>query len=403
MHVKAGSLFYALILMLLIGVVLSVLLLSSGANKLFKTKMELENELIDFNKSGIQYGLAFYNELDSIYKEETPFNNSFKLSVKKEKWGFIDLLYCKTNFNKDTINKIGFVGKTFYNNLALYLSDFDKPLYLHNATITGNCKLPNSDYNRLLISNNNIEVNKIVGNISNSKEELPLFKKNINLNLHLLKKFKYSEIIQNSNLNNSFKNTGKLIYLDDGKNIENIKITGKFVIRSYDSICVKKSAILTNVIIVSPKVYIESGFKGSIQIFASQSVMIDNNVVLESPSFISLKNERRSKNASIIFKENSKLFGGILIQGKTKDINTNMLSINHDALVVGKIYCKGKTELKGTVLGAIYTDKFFLDTGDSKYDNAIKDGTIKALKNDFVYMDFGLTKNTNFEILKWVN
>lgn len=402
---KAGSLFYALILMLLIGVVLSVLILNSSTDKLIKTKLELENELIDFNGSSIAYALANYTKLDSTEQIEKPFSNAFKFSVKKEKWGFLDLLYCNSFYRKDTIKKIAIIGSNKTDKLALYLADFNKPLYLLNTKIKGDCKLPRVGISRLHINNRQYKKNVILGNISNSKKELPKINKAYQIPSYSSDKIAYKDIKHNSKLINKFNQPTKVIYLDKSIDIKNIEISGKFILKSFDSICIKKTAILNDVIIQSPKIYIENGFKGNVQLFATKQIQIGENVTLELPSILHLMNETRD-DVKIDIGENSKLYGNILFYGKTEHITTNYLSINKNARIIGTIYCQGTTELKGKIYGTIYTNKFKLDTGDSKYDNAIKDGEINVLDlpKDFVTINLEIENENekNHAILKWL-
>ena len=40
------------------------------------------------------------------------------------------------------------------------------------------------------------------------------------------------------------------------------------------------------------------------------------------------------------------------------------------------MYCYGKTQLKGNVIGCLYTDRFFLKTTSTIYENYMYDGTI---------------------------
>ena len=64
------------------------------------------------------------------------------------------------------------------------------------------------------------------------------------------------------------------------------------------------------------------------------------------------------------------------------------LIIEEEAEVDGLVYNKGKTQLRGTVNGSLYTSKFFLKTTSSSYENHILDGKVlNQLPNDFVCVD----------------
>lgn len=399
---KAGSLFYALILMLLIGIILSVLVLTNGTDKLIKTKLSLENKLIDYNESSIALALENFNKLDTTNVTMNLFDNYFQTQLKKEKWGYLDILYCKSYFKKDTVEMNAFIGCNTKSKLGLYLANHDKSLSLLNTTIKGNCKIPNGNYSKLHINNQITNKNYVKGNLSKSKEELPLINRTYNLNFKNSIQFNDDDLKNNSKLTNDFKNTTKIIYLSKKKNIENITISGKFIVKSFDSVCIKKTAKLDNIIIQSPIIYIEQGFKGSLQLFASKKIIIDSNVILENPSFIHLYNEIKNQDVDITISKNSEIHGGILLYGESKNINSNYLNINENVTVFGNIYCNGITELRGKLYGTIYTDKFELHTKDALYSNAIKNGLIDAinLPNDFVRINLLKEESLNFEILK---
>lgn len=398
---KAGSLYYALILMLLIGIVLSVLLITSSTDQIIKTKLSLENELIDFNDSSEAYAMTNFNRLDSTKLQLNPFDNYLKFSIKRKNWGVLDLLYSEVNNVKDTIKKISFVGQKRTNNLALYLVDLDKPLYLFNTKIKGNVYIPNANFSKLQINNHAVNKNIINGKINKSTKELPKINDDLNLFEGEIKKINFENLEQRK-LKNEFDKITNVIYLNKDINLEHITISGKYIIKSFDSICIKKTAKLENVIIQSPKIYIEKGFKGAIQIIASKKVYIDEDVHLENPSIIYLKNEVRNKETTIEISSNSTIEGGIFLLGNTNNINDNNLIINENASVIGTVYSKGNIELKGTVFGTVYTNKFILDTGDAKYNNAIKDGIINILDlpKDFVSINLIKNENVSYEILK---
>ncbi len=401
--IKAASLYYAIIFMLLIGILLSGLLLYSGSHRIFVNRLEAENELIDFNESSIAFALEYYKKLDSTPYIEKPFDDNFILATKKEKYGVLDLLFCKSYFHNDTITRKAIVGTTVSKNLALFLADNDKSLYLFNTKLIGNCFLPKKNYSKLQISNNSYGTNIVKGNIMASPKKIPKIDEIFNFDFHQYIKTTYSELPPNSSYSNSFSRNGVMIVMNDKIDFDNISLSGKYIIKAYDSISIKKNAKLNNIIIQSPKIHIENGFVGSVQLIASKSIWIDKNVKLKSPSFLLLKNSTKFKETYVNIDESTIIDGGIVLYGKTDDINTNNLTINKGALVRGTVYCNGSIQLKGKVLGSVYTNNFFLDTGTSKYNNAIKDASIKALPTDFTFINLNFLNSKKYKIIQWLD
>jgi len=79
------------------------------------------------------------------------------------------------------------------------------------------------------------------------------------------------------------------------------------------------------------------------------------------------------------------------------------MAIDKDALVVGDIYCNGILELKGSVIGSVYTHKLQLETRSSKYADVILNGIIdtSGIPDNFVGLPlFANTEKKEFEQIK---
>jgi hypothetical protein len=182
-----------------------------------------------------------------------------------------------------------------------------------------------------------------------------------------------------------------------------LTLKGNIVLKSNKSIVLNKNNVLEDVLIIAPSVYIKRGFKGTVQIMADKEVDIEEEVSLFYPSSVYVKNDIDS--VKVTLQKNSKIAGGIVIDGSTYIGSLKRsLVINEGATVIGNVYCYGKTQLQGEVIGSIYTDRFFLETKSSKYENVILNGSVNrdSLPENFIELPLfeNQTKDVNYEIIK---
>jgi hypothetical protein len=102
---------------------------------------------------------------------------------------------------------------------------------------------------------------------------------------------------------------------------------------------------------------------------------------------------------------NSTVIGGIVLTGNNYSNSLQrLITIEEGAKIVGDVYCYGKTQLKGSVIGTVFTDRFFLKTAAATYENYIFNGTInkKDLPTYFVRLPFYENKTAflSYDVIK---
>lgn len=394
---KASSLANTVFVCLVIAIFCGGIVLISHYNILISSKLELQNELVDRNDSAFIY---FLNNLESIPNEYSidVFNDGISSYVEEKKWGFYTILNCKTIFKRDTIIKTALIGKKSdsTNNLALYVTNYNKPLKFSGyCNISGSIKVPNGRTEQAFINGvkgNNI---KITGQSLKSLNKLPKLEKIISIDHENFKEVFLDE--SNRQFVNSFNNKTVTITFDKMKQLDNVILKGNIIIYSKKKIEINASTVLNDVLLIAPRVSIKEGFKGNVQILADKEVVIEDNVSLTYPSSIYIENDLDSTSVSV--GRNSKIAGGIVVNGSTyKGSLKRQLVIDKGATIIGNIYCYGKTQLQGNIIGSIYTDRFFLKTGTSSYENIILNATIEKdnLHKDFI--ELPLFKNNSSKI-----
>ena len=398
MHsVKASSLTNAIFVCLLISVFCGCLVLISHYQNMLNDQLYTQEDLINRNNSSFNYLInnvetTPYNQIETL----DVFEDGVLSHVQKKNWGFYDVLVCETNFKNDTISKTALIGQksNAKNNLALYVTDYDKPLKLSGKTkILGQIKVPNGRTEQAYINGQKGNNVLLKGQQLKSGDKLPKIEKDIYIDISKYKPILLETLNKEPIIINSFDEVTQVIDLNGIQELKNIVCKGNIVLVSNNELKIASTAELQDVIVYAPSVSIMPGFKGNIQIIAKELVDINKNVLLYYPSSIYVKNDNQT--VSINIDENSIIAGGIVIDGDTHSGSLNRsLNIHKDATIIGNIYCYGSTQLEGCVIGSVYTDKFFLKTESSNYENVILNSTINRDSLPENFIELPLFKNT---------
>jgi len=401
---KASSLLYAIFVCLIVSLLCGSLIIIFNYQYRLKQQYFLEEELVRASAANFlqvinnKEGIATQGQVK--YADER-----FTTYYTASKWGFYNLVKTKTVFKKDTLYKSALIGSTSNKEkIALYLSDLDKPLNIGGTTkIQGNVKISKYGVKPAYINNQNFTGTKLVhGAIGVSGKRLPVLQKLDDVTgSQQIKEMLLEELVGKS-LHNSFYRPTIVVYADGVHNIDNVSLSGNIILQSKDSVCIKNTTALYDVLIKAPSVVFDANFKGVVQVFAKRNVSLKKGAQLQYPSSIYIDYDSEDK-IEVILEEKSKLAGGVVLIGNSYQSSLNrMVTIEKDASVIGDVYCYGKTQLKGKVIGSVYTDRFYLKTASSIYENYIVGGEIDRLElpNNFIGLPLFSNENTNYELIK---
>lgn len=396
--VKAHSLLYAIYISLLIALLTAGIIYFSNVYKWLNVYYNTTEDLIIENQSVVNYSLRNFSETDSIYNAEKGFSNN----ISNQNFGLFKLLTVRSFNKKDTIVSTYFLGENTNNNDAFYLANFTKPLsYFGNLKIVGNTYLPNERIEQVYI-------NKTINSLSTSnKAKLSI--------IHLPKldtkiEDTFNDIfntIDKGNLTslkmvviNSFTNKTNIVNWNYSPN--KLTLKGNLILFSKDSIIIKKEDSLEDIIVFASKIRVEEGFKGNVQLFSNKEINISKNVELKYPSAIVLFNNTKEE-SSINIEEKVKICGSVLLFGNELiDLNKNKIIISPKGQILGNIYCSGKLSLQSNVYGSVYSNRLFLETNQTSYDNTLANVEINPSKLPNFYYRLPLfnQKNTSYEVIK---
>jgi len=401
--VKAHSLLYAIYICLIVSIICGALLYFSNLYNQLNLYYNLQEELYIQNQSVLNFALGNKTQPAEIEKEE---NSGIEGAFETKQYGVLSLVLAKSYISNDTVMSAHFVGARNEDKNAIYLTNLSKSLfYSGKVKLVGNNLLPSTFIETSYINN---DLNKLTQEGKNTVSEAQLpeinpdFKK-IFLGIKSEKvKIAAIEKTKDSLYYNSFFNTTKEVLVNS--NLSNIIFKGNFVLRSEDSIRVKKNVVLEDVILIAPKITFEEGFKGTVQAFATKGIELEEKVVLNYPSAICVYNESPEE-SKIKIKKDCRVNGAVVLFGNATDlIEKNTIEIDEDGLLFGDLYCSGKLMLKSNVYGSVYTNRFFLKTVSSSYENLISNIEINTEKRPDYYISIPLfnTKTTNYGVIKKV-
>jgi len=410
--VKAAALYIVVIVSLLIAVISASLLTIAFFYRLEVQKKIRMDKLMTNLESGtailLSEGFRKYDEelvLD-LYGDQKD-----SLVLSKLRWGVFDLQLLKVFELKDTLKRSFLSGNVFADQSAIYLADEDRPLSVGGSTqVVGNGELPKAGLKQAYVDGRPYEGKELIkGTIKESGRELPA------LNTELLDKIttylKSTEGVRfeaKDSIINSFFNKPLVYKLrSDQQYIDNIKIRGKIILLSDTTINISSTADLEDVQIYARAIVIESGFKGSCQLFARDSIVIGKECNFLYPSFAGVFKPDSSKIQGRISLDSASHFSGILLgyEAKRSDLQT-LISLGKNTLVSGEVYAGYiKMERTVNVQGKVYANRFVMQTPQTLYENYLIDITLNRKLLSKYYLSSPIFKRDKRDqkILKWLN
>lgn len=406
---KGGALLYTLLIMMVLGVLLGMFLLRFRLHSELTQQLEAkinadENAIsavnyflaIDADKKGPARGTLFGTEADSFW-------------IQTEEWGVFRLVHAKARYGKTEAEKICLVGMRPTENLqaALFLNDNHQPLKIVGKTkITGDAYLPQSGLQIGNIGNRTFEGDSLIrkGTVKKSKsEELNISYKNLSAYFLQLVQLAATSQSQISPPNPSFSIHS---YLYNTSNLVGGKIAPLSRIISTQALEISSAAQADLCIFYAPTIRIRSGFKGAIQVFATDSVIVEENVELTYPSSIVVSGSSPNATGLIKLKANTLVEGCVINEiSLQKQLNTteNYSYLDKTAKIKGQLLTNGKLELRGSVTGFVAANTLQLATPAAVYMNHLLDAEINypSLSKTFTTGTL-VANNPKYAVITWI-
>ncbi len=385
----SSALGYAISFLLIIALICSGVLFISSANKRLEFHYALKEHLLFDNYVALKLGASYEEPTTKTIVHLA--GDTSEITVKN--WGLYRMVVARTyHKNSQQVSSV-LVGVTVEDELpALYIPENNQVLRLAGDTkLEGIISVSERGVDRANLAGRSYVNDKLVyGSLKKSERYLPKLRKEYqNLryedfvsNTHKLEKIHLDSVYSFDTITSLYTSI-EPIYIQNN-------IQGNVIIHSFDSIVVSSKAILTNVILIAPKIRFEKNGKSSLQVIASKSIVCEEGVRLTYPSTLVL-NEQQSEidghNHQILLYEHSQVLGGILMVSQNSNFRKPMqLKVFPTALVSGLIYNAGESEMRGSVIGHFYTNALRLYSGGSDNSNHLLDCTISSTQLPTYFM-----------------
>ena len=412
---KAGALQLVTFIVVVIALLLSAFLILMHVHKQFRLQTNHTIETIRLADQGIQYALSNTIEIQDTVGIDL-FDEQYKsLQVKKGFWGVYEMLYSESRIKQQKFDKIALAGTQQQEpRTALFLKDNGKPLVLVGTSrITGLSYLPKRGIKSGNIDGHSYYGVNYVNGIMEQSHGFPDL--NINLRQHIdalvngtlrfPANMEFLDLGKTRHVSNSFKSPLLLAHSNKAIVLSEMELDGHIIVRSNTRIIVEDTALLKHILLIAPHIDIKKNVKGTFQAFATKSIAVSENVTLDYPSALVLNNhdEVADKDCFVEVGARSNIKGSVLYLGNTKGHNYEVqIKIAQGAIVEGEVYCEQNLELRGNVLGSVYTNNCIVKEKGTTYQNHMYNGSIDSKKLTEQYVGALLEDDAYKGIVAWL-
>ncbi|MDP1803214.1 MAG: hypothetical protein Q8L81_17765 [Bacteroidota bacterium] len=381
---KGGALYISLIICIVIGVTLSVFILIANFNQRTVAAQLLLTQL-QFN---LTTGLSIAQSSNFAYSNNNNIwqqINEDSIKIKKIQWGAFESITVETKNRRQHLEQSGLYGIQASKDSALIIKEKTRPLGITGKLkFNGYCYLSKFGFKPAYIAGESFSGDGQLSYFSRTAPyEIPRVKDDlINGLKNCIARFEPNTDSLISELppilTNSF--SSKTSILQCGSlNLSNYQLSGNIKIVGTNRIIIEKNNVLNNILVVANKVLIKKGFIGTIHIIASDSIILEEDCVLDYPSSLTVLNQNaKSPNMKGIFlSKNCKVNGSVIAVNDDKIIIPNaskvMVKLNKDCEIYGLLYSSNYAHIQGKIFGTIYCDTPMLLAATSAYENHLMD------------------------------
>lgn len=408
---KGGALYIALIVCVVIGIILSAFILIAHYDQRQVYSQSSYNQLKWNLSSGFNIAQSqdFSENLNNRWQKQE-FNGD-SIRIKKLQWGAYDLIIVESKNKHQYLKQAGLFGTAIAKDTAIMVADRGRPISLSGKIkFNGYCYFPKSGYKAAYIEGESFNSEGNINSfIKQAPSEIPEIKEQLKKNIEACTKDlnpATDSLIGDlsANINNSF--SSKTAILKSSQlDLKDLLLTNNIKLIVSGRVTIENSAHLNNILIVAGKVIIKKGFKGCLQIIATDSIILEKECTLEYPSSLTILNkETKDQNLKGVFiGEKSSVKGSILAISPENSNSKMIISLGKECEIYGLIYSSHYGNIQGKIFGNLYCDKFLFQSPSAVYENHILNceaDSKKHSKSLVIPAIFEKTKSN--KCLKWI-
>jgi hypothetical protein len=187
----------------------------------------------------------------------------------------------------------------------------------------------------------------------------------------------------------------------------NISLNGNIILYSDSMVTINSSTELNGIQIYAPYIKVEKGFKGNCQLFATDSIVVDQDVSMAYPSVLGVIRKSEGELQPTISIGDHVNFNGIIFtyEQKRTPMQT-MIKIGKDSKITGEVYASGLLKMeRGLVInGKVSGNRFLMQTKTTLYENFLIDVTFNRPARSAYYLGSRLFESQRENrVLRWLN
>lgn len=410
-----------IVITLIIGVICSALIVAAY---LYKSQYQAKFRT-DQLQNNLNSGIAILlSSRDSIYYKEgrtfSLFNgDADSINLKKTSWGTFDVCSARAFITRDTLYKVFSLANSIDSAKwgALYLIDEDRPVSVSgNTLIRGNVYIPKAGIRTAYVDNQAYTGDQqiVKGKTFDSERKLPPLSA---ARLEQLKKrLSLSPPVNDlpagmDNITQSFlKPTLAFSFGKKAKTISHVTLNGNIILYSDTTLVIDSNTRLNNVLVFAKGILVKSGFRGSCQLFATDSISVERDCNFSYPSCLGILRFGTGNMVGLPAKLNigDRTNGDGLIFSYQKDDQQlpPVISLGKKTRVQGQVYSMGILNLRSgtTIAGSVFTKRFLYQSEFTRYENYLINVSIdsRALSPYYLSSDLVPVAGKPKKILQWL-
>ncbi|MEO8069039.1 MAG: hypothetical protein ABI599_15185 [Flavobacteriales bacterium] len=277
---------------------------------------------------------------------------------------------------------------------GLWLADHGEPIALAGATvIEGPCYLPHAGLRRAYIEGNPFSGSLEIDGQRTSERQFPELPEHVRDALNTMAELRGPRQHDRTVDWNAIADDTLRVAFDEGilfvdangtHTLSGRVLEGRIVVHSRDSLRLAADLGMGHAIVIAPQIHIAEGFKGSLQCFATEAITVGKEVELLYPSVLVCEcpdhSPRGGQTALIALGEGARCEGAILGVASKNDANAFVLvQLGVGSYVAGELWNNGPVEVRGTFEGVLMADRLTLRTASSVYRDHLLDAVVRPL------------------------
>lgn len=381
--IRASSLFYSLMVSLLLGALLSAVILSAHLRSALTERWLAYNAARDEAYSALGTELLQGSVLHATTDSLIMFSASEHCTViSHSAWGLFDIRTGKGQQADQRISRSALIGwRCDPMAPSLWIADKNEPISLAGEVrLTGACYLPERGLSRAYIEGRPYSGSLMLADQHVSAASLPPLSEHLQQRIALFRDdvrrteatTLWSAIIQDS-ISVAFSESPLVTDLSGTRELSRSRVDGHILLLSPDSVRITSSFRCSGIIICAPHITIASGFVGDLQCFTRFGVLVEDDARLNYPSALVSTGGDSVHTATISIGERSTLEGAVIGCHPGPNAKAVTVEFNSGCVFDGELWNDGPVQLHGSISGTVVANSVVLRTPSSVYRGHIMD------------------------------